>query len=175
MLGIALCLLGGFTKFRANTEEFGPSETPRAQQRHRINCSQVAARAWCCLCLKTLEVLSFSPLSFCPSPPCAARPVSWRYWSSAPAHVVAAGRWGTCGAAAGAQGAYLELSSPFGVQNRILYLGMRPLLQAGPPVPPLHVRNGGLVCTVCVGMYVWEEGPGVFHRALKFPRLENDT
>ena len=110
-----------------------------------------ASKPWKCFLLTS---------SFCPSPPHAARPVSWRYWSLPQP----AGRRRTLGdlyAVSWRQGAYLGVSLPIRCSELDPVSACAPLPQDR--LCPLHVRNGGLVCTMCVLACMFgRREPGVF-------------
>lgn len=98
--------------------------------------------------------------SFCPSPPHAARPVSWRYWSLPQP----AGRRRTLGdlyAISWRQGAYLGVFLPIRCSEPDPASACIPLLQDC--LCLLHVKNGDLVCTMCVSACMFgRREPGVF-------------
>lgn len=112
--------------------------------------------------------------AFCPSPPHAARPVSWRYWSL-PRPMGRRRTLGDLYAISWRQGAYLGVFVPIGYSEPGPCICMC-LAALGPPVP-VACEKWSCLYPVCVGMWVWEEGtwgvslPG----ALKFPRLKNDA
>ena len=110
-----------------------------------------ASRPWKCFLLTS---------SFCPSPPHAARPVSWRYWSLPQP----AGRRQTLGdlyAISWRQGAYLGVFLPIRCSEPDPASACIPLLQDC--LCLLHVKNGDLVCTMCVSACMFgRREPGVF-------------
>ena len=96
-----------------------------------------ASRHWKCFLLTS---------AFCPSPPHAAHPVSWKYWSL-PRPMGRRRTLGDLYAISWRQGAYLGVFLPARYSEPgpcICMLWDCPCL--------LHVRNGDLVCTMCVGM-----------------------
>lgn len=97
-----------------------------------------AWRHWTCFLLTS---------AFCPSPPHAACPVSWRYWSL-PRPVGRRRTLGDLYAISWRQGVYLGVFFPCGVWSRVLASACASLLWDS--LCLLHVRNSDLVCAVCV-------------------------
>lgn len=113
MPGIELCLLdGSLLKFKVNTQDPGPSEPPgfgTDSERIAPRGAHVLGAPFAWRHRKCFLLTS----AFCPSPPHAACPVSWRYWSL-PRPVGRRRTLGDLYAISWRQGVYLGVSFPVG-------------------------------------------------------------
>lgn len=168
MSGIELCLLGASSlSFRVNTQDRGPLATPGLGVDSEISVLKWEGALGALFAWRHWESCLLTS-AFCPSPPHAARPVSWRYWSL-PRPVCRRRTLGDLYAISWRQGCLRRCFLPrSGLGAGSLRLHAPPALGG---LCLLHVRKGSCLCRVCVGMQVWEEGAW----GLKFPGLRKDV